>query len=288
MNSVGVDIICLHPLFVYITFLQGVSDFSLLIHLWHWWQNRTLWVWISFWPLGQLGTIGDSSLSALLLCPQRLLGSTLLGEAAASEGNTKGWEQDSPALPSASWLWAHLGEPFPLASARWMVQTSSLTRRLNCQRAPRLQWLQLIGLYLVSGLLWYALLTRMVLFNEDPNLPNSQFKQRHLWKISKSHTDQFLLRKNQILLWWVVRNSTRISHLHASQTTAWLRLGPRTSGDSQGNPGLKSPVGIPIMIFPLRGLPMWSHLLLCRRVDWKCSLLEKGSHGSSFPLLQSQ
>ena len=32
-------------------------------------------------------------------------------------------------------------------------------RRLNCQRAPRPWWLQLISLYLVSGLLWYASLT---------------------------------------------------------------------------------------------------------------------------------
>lgn len=176
--------------FVYITFLQGVSGFSLLIHLLHGWQNRTLRVWISFGPLGQLGTIGDSRLSALILCPQWLLGSTLLGGAGVREGNTKGRGQDSPALPSASWLRAHLGEPVLLASARRMPQTSSFMRRMNFQRAPRPQWLQLIGLYFVSGLLWYASLTldHMVLFNEDPNLPNSQFKQRHLRKKSLNPT----------------------------------------------------------------------------------------------------
>lgn len=89
-----------------------------------------------------------------------------------------------------------------------------------------------------------------------------------------------------MLLCWVVRNITRICHLHASQITAWLRLGPGTRGNSQGNRGCRSEAlqvceEIPIMIF-LQGLPMWSHLLLCRRVDWKSSLLEKHM-GSPFP-----
>lgn len=115
------------------------------------------WVWISGLapqPVGDHRTLQDLSLASLSSVPVR---QCPLGGAAASESSMENRGKDPPPhCPMAQGLF---GRPVCLSSARKMLQIPSLTRRLNCQKAPRPQWMELIGLYLVPGLLWYASLT---------------------------------------------------------------------------------------------------------------------------------
>lgn len=97
----------------------------------------------------------------------------------------------------------------------------------TARKYPGLQWLELIGLYLVSGLLWSAsltLVTTWCFLMKITTLPNSRFKQRHLWKSLNPTLINFYLEKNQSVLCWVVRSGTRIYHLHASQAKQVTRL----------------------------------------------------------------
>lgn len=145
------------------------------------------WVWISGLapqPVGDHRTLQNLSLASLSSVPVR---QCPLGGAAASESSMENRGKDPPPhCPMAQGLF---GRPVCLSSARKMLQIPSL-KEAELPESTQAT---------VNGVNWPLFSSRaaliclvnpgdhMLLFNEDPNLPNSQFKQSHLWKSLTQH-----------------------------------------------------------------------------------------------------
>lgn len=131
----------------------------------------------------------ETHLSVLLLCPQYRLGRLHSAvppreELQASGGQRRGYEAGPPATHTAPCLRGYFWELVLLSLCQWDASLANLPSREAV--LPARTWATVIEVNWPLSSVRAALIglvnpgDRMVLFNEDPNVPNSQFKQSHL------------------------------------------------------------------------------------------------------------
>lgn len=156
-------------------------------------------------PSATWGSTGDPNLPILRLCPQRHAGqvawsSALREKLWASKGQHRG-QQARPIFPLPHGSGVIVGaNPHCLARGMpsWTTCPSRHTTLSECTQATVIgvNWPFFSVSAALIGLINPTDCT--VLFNEDPNLPKSQFKQRHLWKSLNPTLINFYLEKIKV------------------------------------------------------------------------------------------